>query len=78
MRRSNRKPPKYATCDASVGVDYDHKTPRINRCPNKATVELLGASPIGETWVCETCAAKLERNGAHRLPFRKEAPDAEA
>jgi hypothetical protein len=59
ITRSNKKPPAGYRCDASCGVDYNRRTPRIRSCPNEATVELLGAAPVGETWVCEACAEAI-------------------
>ena len=63
LKRSRRKPPKGTLCDAYKGVDYDAKTPRIRRCGAPATVEFpagSGLNPIGETWVCQTCAMAFE------------------
>lgn len=62
-RRSRRKPPAGTRCQATVGIDHDFggHSPRLRLCPNDATVEILDLNPVGETWVCESCAETLMR-----------------
>lgn len=62
-KRTNKKPPKNTRCDAHIGVNNSGPSPQVGRCSNKATIELVGINPVGETWLCEDCANKiLERS----------------
>lgn len=60
IRKSKKRPPSGTRCDCTTGVECQRgHAPTLVRCAQEATVELLGAAPVGETWVCEEHAAKL-------------------
>lgn len=64
-RRSKRRPPSGERCDIHVGLgEAGPKHTYLKRCPEPATVELLGAAPVGETWVCEKHAEHLLKKSA--------------
>lgn len=62
VRRTSKKPPKGMQCDAHIGVDPNSRQPRVLRCDKPATVELVGAAPVGESWLCEDHADAILNN----------------